>query len=189
MICDFYLEAEGLSIEEAAGGIAAESSIGTWTELTTVKPYVDRLHATVFEIGGNGCRIAYPAELFEAGNMANILSSVAGNVFGLDAIKRLRLNDVRFPEGLVRSFRGPRFGVRGVRELLKVHDRPLIGTIIKPKLGLRTRDHAEVAYEAWVGGCDIVKDDENLGSQDFNPFEERVSETLEMRDRAEEETG
>jgi ribulose-bisphosphate carboxylase large chain len=189
LICDFYLEAEGLSIEEAAGGIAAESSIGTWTELTTVKPYVDRLHATVFEIGGNGCRIAYPAELFEAGNMANILSSVAGNVFGLDAIKRLRLNDVCFPEGLVRSFRGPRFGVRGVRELLKVHDRPLVGTIIKPKLGLRTRDHAEVAYEAWVGGCDIVKDDENLGSQDFNPFEERVSETLEMRDRAEEETG
>jgi ribulose-bisphosphate carboxylase large chain len=189
LICDFRLEAEGLSLEEAAGGIAAESSIGTWTELTTVKPYVDRLHATVFEIEGNGCRIAYPAELFEAGNMANILSSVAGNVFGLDAIKRLRLNDVRFPEDLVRSFEGPRFGVRGVRELLKVHDRPLVGTIIKPKLGLRTRDHAEVAYEAWVGGCDIVKDDENLGSQGFNPFEERVSETLEMRDRAEEETG
>ncbi len=189
LICDFRLEAEGLSLEEAAGGIAAESSIGTWTELTTVKPYVERLHATVFEIEGDRCRIAYPVELFEAGNMANILSSVAGNVFGLDALRRLRLNDVRFPEGLARSFKGPRFGIRGVRDLLKVHDRPLVGTIIKPKLGLRTRDHAEVAYEAWIGGCDIVKDDENLGSQGFNPFEERVAETLEMRNRAEEETG
>jgi ribulose-bisphosphate carboxylase large chain len=65
----------------------------------------------------------------------------------------------------------------------------LVGTIIKPKLGLRTRDHAKVAYDAWVGGCDIIKDDENLSSQRFNPFEERVIETIEMRERAEIETG
>jgi ribulose-bisphosphate carboxylase large chain len=72
---------------------------------------------------------------------------------------------------------------------LKVNDRPLVGTIIKPKLGLKTVDHAKVAYDAWVGGCDIVKDDENLGSQTFNPFEDRLAKTLEKRDRAEEETG
>ncbi len=65
----------------------------------------------------------------------------------------------------------------------------MVGTIIKPKLGLNTKDHAEVAYEAWVGGCDIVKDDENLSSQRFNLFQDRVVETLESRDRAEEETG
>ncbi|MEM0313821.1 MAG: RuBisCO large subunit C-terminal-like domain-containing protein, partial [Candidatus Bathyarchaeia archaeon] len=80
-------------------------------------------------------------------------------------------------------------GVEGVRRLLHVHDRPLLGTIIKPKLGLKTADHAQVAYEAWVGGCDIVKDDENLSSQKFNPFEDRLVQTLEMRDRAESETG
>jgi len=168
---------------------AEESSVGTWTELTTVKPYVNRLSATVFEIDGDECSIAYPAELFEPGNMANILSSIAGNVFGLDALKRLRLNDVRFPAGLVKGFQGPKFGIDGVRELLRIEGRPLVGTIIKPKLGLKTSDHAEVAYEAWVGGCDIVKDDENLSSQAFNPFEERVAETLEMRDWAESETG
>ncbi len=189
IVCDFRLEPDGMTLEEAAGAIAAESSIGTWTELTTVKPYVERLHATVFRLEGNECSVAYPHELFEPGNMANILSSVAGNVFGLEALRRLRLNDVRFPERLVGSFEGPRYGIGGIRELLRVRDRPFVGTIIKPKLGLRTLDHAEVAYEAWVGGCDIVKDDENLGSQGFNPFEERVSETLEMRDRAEEETG
>ena len=73
--------------------------------------------------------------------------------------------------------------------MLNVNDRPLVGTIIKPKLGLKIKDHAKVAYDAWVGGCDVVKDDENLSSQRFNPFDERVVATLEMRDRAEEETG
>jgi ribulose-bisphosphate carboxylase large chain len=65
----------------------------------------------------------------------------------------------------------------------------LVGTIIKPKLGLKTADHAQVAYEAWVGGCDMVKDDENLSSQAFNPFENRVTKTLEKRDKAEDQTG
>jgi ribulose-bisphosphate carboxylase large chain len=189
LLCDFYVEPEGISLTEAAGGVAAESSVGTWTELTTIKPYVEKLAARVFSIKGNNIRIAYPIELFEQGNMPNILSSVAGNVFGLRALKNLRLNDIQLPQDLVKSFKGPRYGLAGVRELLGVKDRPLVGTIIKPKLGLKTADHAKVAYDAWAGGCDIVKDDENLSSQRFNPFEERVVATLEMRDRAEEETG
>jgi ribulose-bisphosphate carboxylase large chain len=189
LICDFYVEPLGISLKEAAGGVAAESSVGTWTELTTIKPYVEKLAATVFSIDGNNIRIAYPIELFEQGNMPNILSSVAGNVFGLRALKNLRLNDLKLPNELVRSFKGPKFGISGVREMLGVSGRPLVGTIIKPKLGLKTADHAKVAYDAWVGGCDVVKDDENLSSQRFNPFEDRVVQTLEMRDRAEAKTG
>jgi len=189
VVCAFYVEPKGVNMKEAAGGVAAESSIGTWTELTTVKPYVERLAARVFNIEGNNAKIAYPAELFELGNMPNILSSVSGNVFGLRTLKNLRLNDVHFSPELIKSFKGPKYGVERIRKLLKVYDRPLVGTIIKPKLGLKTLDHAEVAYEAWVGGCDIVKDDENLSSQRFNPFEERVTRTLEIRDKAEEETG
>lgn len=189
LICDFYVKPRGIDIKVAAGGVAAESSIGTWTELTTVKPYVEKLCATVFEINGNNIRIAYPVDLFELANMPNILSSIAGNVFGLGDLQKLRLNDVHFPSKIVRSFKGPKYGVSGVRELLKVKDRPLVGTIIKPKIGLKTKHHAEVAFEAWVGGCDIVKDDENLSSQQFNRFEDRVIRTLESRDRAEEETG
>jgi ribulose-bisphosphate carboxylase large chain len=189
LICSFRVESRGMPLREAMGGVGAESSIGTWTELTTVEPYVTKLHATVFEIEGNNFRIAYPIELFELGNMPNILSSIAGNVFGLDAIKGLRLNDVEFPEDIVRSFDGPSYGIDGVRGVLGVEKRPLVGTIVKPKLGLSTEDHAKVAYEAWKGGCDIVKDDENLSSQEFNPFEERIGKTLEARDRAEDETG
>ena len=189
VICTFRVESKGVSIKEAAGAVAAESSVGTWTELTTAKSYVEKLAAHVFSIEGNSIRIAYPIGLFEPGNMPNILSSVAGNIFGLKAIRNLRLQDIDFPEEIISSFKGPKFGVKGVRRLLKVYDRPLVGTIIKPKLGLKTSDHAQVAYDAWVGGCDIVKDDENLSSQTFNGFEGRVTKALERRDEAETETG
>jgi len=189
LICTFTLEPEGISLKEAAGAIAAESSVGTWTELTTVKPYVEELAAHVFQIEGNIAKIAYPMGLFEPGNMPNILSSVAGNVFGLKALLNLRLNDIELSGELARSFKGPRYGIDGIRKLLQVPERPLVGTIIKPKLGLKTADHARVAYEAWAGGCDVVKDDENLSSQEFNPFEDRIVETLESRDQAEAETG
>jgi ribulose-bisphosphate carboxylase large chain len=189
LICTFTLEPEGISLKEAAGAVAAESSIGTWTEISTVKPYVLKLAAHVFSLEGNTAKIAYSTELFEEGNMPNILSSIAGNVFGLKALRNLRLVDVQLPETLAHSFKGPKYGIEGIRKLLKVKDRPLVGTIIKPKLGLKPEDHAKVAYEAWAGGCDIVKDDENLSSQKFNEFEDRLHETLDARDRAENETG
>lgn len=189
LIGTFIIEPQGVSLKEAAGAVAAESSVGTWTELTTDKPYVKRLAANAFKIEGNVVSIAYPIGLFEPGNMPNILSSVAGNIFGLKTLKNLRLDDITFPRRLVRSFRGPQYGIAGIRRLLKVYDRPLLGTIIKPKLGLKTADHAEVAYQAWIGGCDIVKDDENLSGQKFNPFEQRLARTLEKRDKAEEITG
>jgi ribulose-bisphosphate carboxylase large chain len=189
LICEFFIEPLEKSIEEVAGAVAAESSIGTWTETTTTKPYVERLAAKVFEIKGNKIKIAYPLELFEKGNIPNILSSVAGNIFGMKDVKNLRLNDIHFPEKLLKSFKGPKYGIPGIRKILKIGKRPLIGTIIKPKLGLRTQDHAKVAYEAWVGGIDLVKDDENLSSQTFNRFEDRLKKTIKMKEKAERETG
>jgi len=189
LLCTFHVEPEGITLTEAAGGVAAESSVGTWTELTTEMPYVKRLAAHVYDIEGNSIKIAYPIELFEPANMPNILSSVAGNVFGLKALKNLRLLDMKLPKLLTESFKGPAYGLTGIRELLKIPERPLVGTIIKPKLGLSTKDHSRVAYEAWLGGCDIVKDDENLSSQKFNPFDDRLTQTLEGRDKAQSETG
>lgn len=189
LICTFYVEPDGISIEEAAGGVAAESSIGTWTELTTEKPYLKKLAAHVYNIKNNTIKIAYPAELFENNNMPNILSSIAGNVFGLKTLKNLRLIDIEFPKSILTSFEGPQYGIDGIRKLLKIQKRPLIGTIIKPKLGLNTTDHTKTAYEAWIGGCDIVKDDENLSNQKFNPFTDRLTKTLEARDKAQSQTG
>lgn len=189
LVCEFYFE-PAKSARESAGAIAAESSTGTWTTLSTMQlKKMARIGAKVFELKKNKVKIAYPLDLFELGNMPQIYSSIAGNIFGMKEIKNLRLEDVKFPDKLVKSFKGPQFGISGVRKLLKVKNRPLLGTIVKPKLGLNSKQHARVAYEAWVGGLDIVKDDENLTSQPFNKFKERARETVKLKQKAERETG
>ncbi|MBS3090511.1 type III ribulose-bisphosphate carboxylase [Candidatus Pacearchaeota archaeon] len=193
LICTYYIEPLHLSLQETAGGVAAESSTGTWIDVKTKQNYVKKLDATVFSIKkqqqGAEIKIYYPSGLFEKGNMPNILSSIAGNIFGMEEIKNIKLLDISFPNEIARSFAGPKYGIQGIRKIMKVHNRPLLGTIIKPKLGLKTGHHAKVAYESWLGGCDVVKDDENLSSQKFNRFEDRLKETLKMKERAEKETG
>ncbi len=189
LVCLFRVSPDRMGLKEAINNVALESSVGTWTSVSSNKKYVNKLGAKAFAISGNWVKIAYPQELFEEGSVSNILSSVAGNVFGMKAVKGLRLEDIKFPKKLLKSFPGPRFGIDGYRKILKVKGRPLVGTIVKPKLGLNTRDHAKVAYDAWIGGCDLVKDDENLSSQKFNPFEKRAAKTLEMCDKAAEESG
>ena len=189
LICLFKVTPNGMSFNEAVNNVALESSVGTWTPVSSNKKYVNKLGAKVFAISGNYAKIAYPQELFEENSVPNILSSIAGNVFGMKCVKGLRLEDIKVPQKLLKSFPGPRYGIEGYRKMMKVKDRPLVGTIVKPKLGLKTKDHAQVAYDSWVGGCDLVKDDENLSSQKFNPFDKRAAKTLEMCDKAEEETG
>ena len=205
LICEFYLETKR-NLKRVAGGVAAESSIGTWTSIVTMKSYMKKLAAKVFyfkKINSRSAnlKIAYTNELFELGNLPNIMSSIAGNIFGMKDIIGLRLNNIVFPENIAKSFLGPKYGIDGIRKIfskikrplistsIKPDKRPLIGTIVKPKLGLTTKDHARVAYNSWIGGCDIVKDDENLSSQKFNRFEPRLKEVFKMKEKAEKETG
>jgi len=197
LIAEYYLEpAAGVRFEKACNHIAAESSIGTWTKISTMspqiaaklKPHVYYMKKSFGSRSGT-IRIAYHPELFEAGNMPEILSSIAGNIFGMKDVNNLRLNDIQFPRCIISKFKGPKFGIEGVRKLLKVADRPLCGTIVKPKVGLNAEQHAKVAYEAWIGGLDVVKDDENLSSMSFNNFNKRIQLTLKARDKAEKETG
>ena len=190
LVCLFKIKpAKREQFRKAVNSVALESSIGTWTKVDRGKEYVEKLKAIVFSIQGDYVKIAYPKELFEYDNVPNILSSVAGNIFGMKAVKAIRLEDVRFPNKILNSFSGPRYGIKGVRKMMGIRYRPLVGTIIKPKLGLVTEDHAQSAYESWKGGCDFVKDDENLASQKFNTFEKRLAKTLEMADKAQSETG
>jgi len=190
LVTSFYVEpAKGITVKKAAEHIASESSIGTWTDVATMKPHIKKLGAKVFFIKGNWIKIAYPSQLFEPGNMSQILSSIAGNIFGMKSVRNLRLEDVIFPYKLVRSFKGPKFGIQGIRKLLWIRQRPLVGAIIKPKLGLNESEHAKVAYDAWTGGCDIIKDDENLTNMSFNNFKRRVLLTLRARNLAQRETG
>ncbi|WP_456475317.1 type III ribulose-bisphosphate carboxylase [Candidatus Pyrohabitans sp.] len=191
VICKFYVEpSDDTTLEEVLDQLPAESSIGTWTDVATMEPsIVESLAAHTFRVEGNVVYVSYPYEAFEHRNISQILSSIAGNIFGVKVIKHLRLLDVSFPKRLLRHYPGPAFGIEGIRGLLRVQDRPLLGTIIKPKMGLSPEKHALVAFNAWIGGCDIVKDDENLTDQGFNPFKKRVVLTLEKREKAERETG
>lgn len=182
--------AKGFSVKSAANQVALESSVGTWDKVEGLsKGIMNKYGGKVFSIRGNHVEIAYPAELFELGNMPSILSGVAGNIFGMKSLGALRLEDINFSRKLKDSFKGPKYGIEGVRKLLKIKDRPLIGTIVKPKVGLSSSGHAEYAYKAWRGGLDLVKSDENLTDQKFNRFEERCRKTVKMMEKVENETG
>ncbi|MEE9524997.1 MAG: type III ribulose-bisphosphate carboxylase [Candidatus Woesearchaeota archaeon] len=192
LVAEYRVQPNKISIEKASEHIAGESSIGTWTTISTMNEKIaKKLKPNVYSINRQTkeVKIAYPAELFEAGNMPQIYSAIAGNIFGMKAIKGLRLQDISFPKSIMDKFSGPKFGIKGVRKILKIKKRPLVGTIVKPKVGLDHNQHAEVAYNSWAGGLDVVKDDENLASMTFNNFEKRVKETLRLRDKAEKETG
>jgi ribulose-bisphosphate carboxylase large chain len=176
-------------VAEAAARVASESSNGTWAALNPESD-VRSYSATAYEVTEEGLvRVAYPTALFEAGSMPQILSCIAGNIMGMKAVETIRLADCKWPESLIKGFPGPQFGSSVKSELLDAAARPALATVPKPKVGLSTAEHARVGYEAWLGGVDLLKDDENLTDQEFNPFERRVTESLEYADRAEAETG
>ncbi|WP_142860015.1 type III ribulose-bisphosphate carboxylase [Salinigranum halophilum] len=188
LVCEFHVEpAADMDMEAAASRVASESSNGTWAELN-VEEFVD-LSATACAIDGSRVTVAYPTELFDPGNMPQVLSCIAGNIMGMKAVDRIRLLDCTWPAGLARSFPGPQFGSAVRQEVFDAGDRPILATVPKPKVGLPTDEHVRVGREAWLGGIDLLKDDENLTDQSFNPFDDRLTESLAARDEAEEETG
>lgn len=191
LVASFYLEAN-IDFKDAAGGVAAESSIGTWTELETLDSAIfKKLAAKAFSINKKrrAFCVAYPIALLEKGSIPQFLSGIAGNIFSMKIVKNLRLFDVDFPQEYIAGFPGPRFGIKGIRQIMGISDRPLLGCISKPKLGLTAKQHAKLAYQVFLGGIDIVKDDENLTDLPFNHFEKRVKETIRLRKKAEKETG
>ncbi len=190
LVCLFRITpAKGITMRSAIGHVASESSNGTWTGVALDNERIRKLSAKAFEIKNDYVRIAYPVDLFEPANMPQILSSIAGNVFGMKALDGLRLEDVAWPKSIVKSFSGPQFGIAGVRKIFGVYDRPLTATVPKPKVGMTSSEHAKTGYDAWTGGIDLLKDDENLSSQIFNKFETRIAKSFRMRDLAEKKTG
>ncbi len=183
-------------IEKMAEGLAAESSVGTWTRISTMTDRVWKLRAKVYKIAKVGKRsglvwIAYPYDHFDAKNMLQFQASVIGNVFGLKELTSLICLDIDFPQKFQKQFPGPGHGIEGLRKYLGTtrSRRPHLGTIVKPKVGLSPKEFAKVAYDAYTGGCDFLKDDENLVDQKFCRFEDRVSAMLDVIDRVKSETG
>ncbi|MBM4237027.1 MAG: ribulose 1,5-bisphosphate carboxylase large subunit [Euryarchaeota archaeon] len=191
VICRYKVRTD-LPMKLAAASIATEQSTGTWTALTTLHESVfQRLSAKVTKIEGRDITVAFPTEDFslEVGGVPQILSVVAGNLFGLDGLKGVRLEDVEFPKSIVKEFKGPKFGISGIREILGRPEKPLVGTIVKPKIGLSPKEMAHYVYEAGMGGLTNSKDDETLVDQKFCPIEERVVAIAEALDRVKEESG
>jgi len=188
---------KGVDPIEAAAAVAGESSTATWTvvwtdRLTAHEHYQAKAYK-VEQVPNNPeqyiAYIAYDIDLFEEGSIANLTSSIIGNVFGFKALKALRLEDMRIPPMYVKTFQGPAHGIIMEREHLNKFGRPLLGATTKPKLGLSARNYGRVVYEACRGGLDFTKDDENINSQPFMRWRDRFLYSIEGVNRAIEATG
>ena len=186
----------GLNTLQAAAEVAAESSTGTNFEVNTETDFSHEMDALVYSVDFKKelVWIAFPWRLFDrGGNIQNILTYVVGNVLGMKQISALKLLDVWFPPSMLEQYDGPSYTLDDMKKYLGIpkgkKDRPVLGTIIKPKMGLTSAEYAEVCYDFWVGGGDFVKNDEPQANQDFCPYEKMVAHVKEAMDKAVKETG
>jgi ribulose-bisphosphate carboxylase large chain len=187
----------GVDPIEAAAAVAGESSTATWTvvwtdRLTDHRHYQAKAYSVEPVPGSEDqyiARIAYDLDLFEEGSIANMTSSIIGNVFGFKALKALRLEDLRIPPHYVKTFQGPPHGIVMEREYLDKFGRPLLGATVKPKLGLSAKNYGRVVFEALRGGLDFTKDDENINSQPFMRWRDRFLFSMEGVNQAAARTG
>jgi ribulose-bisphosphate carboxylase large chain len=193
MLAFFHLvPGKKLNILQAACEVAAESSTGTNFKVNTETAFSRKMNALVYDFNEkkNFVWIAYPWRLFDRrGNVQNILTYIVGNILGMKEISALKLIDVWFPSSMLEQYDGPSYTLDDMRKYLDVYDRPILGTIIKPKMGLTSSEYAEVCYDFWVGGGDFVKNDEPQANQDFCPYDKMVKYVKEAMDKAVEKTG
>lgn len=178
-----------------AEAIAAESSVGTWTEISTMNKFVwKKLRARVFKTvkatpNSGYVFIAYPYDHFDSKNLLQILASIRGNIYGLKELKELKVLDWIIPKKFQRQFPGPKISIKEIRKIVGSRRRPHVGTIVKPKVGLSPKEWASVAERAFMGGLDMVKDDENLVDQKFCPWKQRVPRVINAAERVKTKTG
>jgi ribulose-bisphosphate carboxylase large chain len=192
-LCVFHLKpGKSLNVLQAASEVAAESSTGTNFRVNTETPFSRRMNALVYrlDLEKDLVWIAYPWRLFDRpANAQNILTYIVGNVLGMKEVSALKLLDVWFPPSQLEQFDGPSYTIDDMRKYLNVYGRPILGTIVKPKMGLTSAEYAEVCYDFWVGGGDFVKNDEPQANQDFCPYGKMVAHVKEAMDKAVRETG
>ena len=194
-----YFVESSVSSEKVAQVIAGEQSSGTFLSLpgetdelkersrarvTRIEPlapalqptlpsaYVDRHpHGGVFHRAE--IDIAFPVANVGA-NLSSLLATVAGNLYELGEVTGLRLLDLDLTPEYASQFAGPAFGVPGTRRLAGVHGRPMIGTIIKPSIGLTPGQTAELVDSLCAADIDFIKDDELIADPPYAPFDERL---------------
>lgn len=182
---------------ELIESIASEGSTGSWQrveeESDEVREMLSGKLVGYYEVpSGDEFRktaviqLAFPINAWHD-NVPMMLLSIAGNCFAYS--QDLRLLDVTFPEDLVKNFKGPKFGVEGIRELTGVKERPLSLHIIKPKMGMTPKQTGDQVYLTAIGGADMAKDDEMTSDTYNNNFRDRLKYVMDAVDRASQKTG
>lgn len=209
LIFDYYFEST-INPEQAAAHLCQEQSTAQWKRVGVDEDLRQRFGAKVIELfverkldkpsypqlvpsdlKSYGCRvkIAHPHGNFGP-KLPNLLSAACGEgTFFSKGISVIKLFDIEFPDSFLRHFEGPQFGIEGLRDILEVHDRPLFFGVIKPNIGLSPEPFAELAYQGWLGGLDIAKDDEMLGDVEWSSLQERAKLLGRARLKSEKETG
>lgn len=203
----YRIETAG-SIEKLAAKIASDQSTGTFVDLPgETEDLKNRVAARVVAI----CQLAplvvpsFPSDEFGpfhradvdidfpldaiGTDLAALMTIAIGGVFSIKGLTGIRVVDMALPEAFRGVYLGPQFGVSGSRKLMGVHDRPMIGTIVKPALGLRPHETAEQVRAVVAAGADFVKDDEKLMSPVYSPLAERVKEIMPIILDYEQRTG
>ena len=200
----YYIELpKKADVLQKASLLAIGQTIGTWTPVPGITdeirekymgkvvdifdvPSMDLEEEGEEEIRKYIIQIAYPTINFGM-DFPLLLTSLLGNDASTSA--QVKLLDIIFPEEYVKSFQGPRFGQKGVREYLDIPKRPILLNMIKPCTGLTPEEGAKIFYQVALGGVDIVKDDELLGNPLYSRPEERVKAYKHAAEAAADITG
>jgi ribulose-bisphosphate carboxylase large chain len=196
-----YLIETPLPVEDAASALAGEQSSGTFVAVPGETEELKQRFAARVEsiqaldevttpalpgvkpISGKFRRaevkISWPVENM-GHNLPTLISTVQGNLYELKHFSGLKLLDLEFPSSFANHYRGPRFGILGTRRLTGVDERPLIGTIIKPSVGLSPTETADLVKTLVEAGIDFIKDDELMANPPHSPFDVRVDEVMRV---------
>lgn len=204
MIRARYFIETAFPLEQAAATMAGEQSTGTFVRVpgetdelrerfaARVESVAESEPAQHASLGGSGLptgwdgvrrtaevELSWPLENIGP-SLPNLLATIAGNLSELKVFSGLKLLDLFLPPEFLSVYQGPQFGVGGTRKLSGVWDRPLIGTIIKPSLGMKPDATAEQVRVLAEAGIDFVKDDELQTDGRYCPFVERVSAVMRV---------
>ncbi|MBI4166679.1 MAG: ribulose 1,5-bisphosphate carboxylase [Acidobacteria bacterium] len=177
--------------------IIIEGSTGSWERVAEETPEVrQRLSGKLvgyYEIPVENpsrrvavVQIAFPIDAW-IDNVTMMLLTIAGNIWAL--APKTRLLDIAIPDDLLANFKGPKFGVPGIRELTGVKERPLILHIIKPKMGMTPKETANQCYQTALGGVDMMKDDEMCSDLYNSKFDDRLKAVMDALEKAKAKTG
>jgi 3-oxoisoapionate-4-phosphate decarboxylase len=203
----YRIETAG-SIAKLADKIASDQSTGTFVALPgETEELKDRVAARVTAIRQlpDAAQPSFPAS--ESGpfhradvdiefplsaigtDLVALMTTAIGGVYSIKDMSGIRIMDMQLPHEFKGVYPGPQFGLAGSRKLTGVYDRPIIGTIIKPALGLRPNESAKLVRDVVEAGVDFVKDDEKLMSPDYSRLADRVKAIMPVILDHEQKTG